>query len=43
MIEKKWYIRREKYHLEFIMEDGDFDIYDVVNENIFIIENQKEE
>ena len=32
---------KEKYHLEFIMEDGDFDIYDVVNENIYIIENQK--
>ncbi|MCT7470434.1 DUF115 domain-containing protein [Aliarcobacter cryaerophilus] len=30
MIENGTY--EEKYHLEFIMEDGDFDIYDVVNE-----------
>ena len=30
MIENGTY--KEKYHLEFIMEDGDFDIYDVVNE-----------
>ena len=30
MIENNTY--KEKYHLEFIMEDGDFDIYDVVNE-----------
>ena len=29
MIENGTY--EEKYHLEFIMEDGDFDIYDVVN------------
>ena len=40
MIENGTY-EREKYHLEFIMEDGDFDIYDVLNENIYIIENQK--
>ena len=30
MIENGTY--EEKYHLEFIMEDGDFDVYDVVNE-----------
>lgn len=30
MIENGTY--EEKYHLEFIIEDGDFDIYDVVNE-----------
>src|SRR5574344_1659322 len=30
MIENGSY--EEKYHLEFIMEDGDFDIYDVVND-----------
>lgn len=30
MIENGTY--EEKYYLEFIMEDGDFDIYDVVNE-----------
>ena len=30
MIENNTY--KEKYHLEFIMEDGDFDIYDVVND-----------
>ena len=30
MIENGTY--EEKYHLEFIMEDGDFDIYDVLNE-----------
>ncbi len=30
MIENGTY--EEKYHLEFIMEDGDFDSYDVVNE-----------
>ncbi|MFV7790732.1 6-hydroxymethylpterin diphosphokinase MptE-like protein [Aliarcobacter lanthieri] len=30
MIENGTY--KEKYYLEFIMEDGDFDIYDVVNE-----------
>lgn len=30
MIENGTY--KEKYHLEFIMEDGDFDIYDVVND-----------
>ncbi|MCT7481221.1 motility associated factor glycosyltransferase family protein [Aliarcobacter cryaerophilus] len=30
MIENGTY--EEKYHLEFIMEDGDFDIYDVVND-----------
>ena len=29
MIENGTY--KEKYYLEFIMEDGDFDIYDVVN------------
>ena len=29
MIENRTY--KEKYYLEFIMEDGDFDIYDVVN------------
>src|SRR5574344_2386041 len=30
MIENGTY--KEKYELEFIMEDGDFDIYDVVND-----------
>lgn len=30
MIEQGTY--EEKYHLEFILEDGDFDIYDVVND-----------
>ncbi|OCL92508.1 motility associated factor glycosyltransferase family protein [Arcobacter porcinus] len=30
MIEKGTY--EEKYHLEFIMEEGDFDIYDAVND-----------
>src|SRR5574344_833475 len=30
MIENGTY--KEKYYLEFIMEDGDFDIYDVVND-----------
>ena len=28
-------VHTKKYHLEFIMEDGDFDIYDVLNEKIF--------
>ena len=39
MIENGTY--EEKYHLEFIMEDGDFDIYDVVNEKYLYDRNPK--
>jgi hypothetical protein len=35
MIENETY--KEKYALDFIIEDGDFDIYDTLMINIFII------
>lgn len=40
MIENGTY--KEKYALEFIMEDGDFDIYDIVNDKYLYYKNPKE-
>ena len=39
MIENKTY--QEKYALDFIMESGDFDIYDIVNDKFLYNKNPK--